>query len=218
MAPCRAVCPRAEPPGGALSRSKPQLHPTGIQSMTDALQLYPVPDVARLCAVRPATVRAWIARGDLIAVRLGRHYRVSAEALRRMHARCAVRVAPAPRAGAREDAPPNGLGRGETQHIRAGRRGMDAGSAGRPSEAGPVLALDRPAGSATDDISSVHPSQPVAMQRSGAGFTESLRGAVQRGRVPGGRRDRAGGPARADLSEGGEGVGDSVGPAEGAMG
>ena len=202
-----------------MSRFKPQLHPTGIQSMTDsALQLYPVPAVARLCAVRPATVRAWIARGDLIAVRLGRHYRVSAEALRRMHARCAVRVAPAPRAGAREDAPPNGLGRGETQHIRAGRSGMDAGSAGRPAEVGPALATDRPAGPATDDISSVRASQVLAAQRSGAGFTESLRGAVRCGRVPGGRRDRPGGPARADLSEGGEGVGDSVGPAEGAMG
>jgi excisionase family DNA binding protein len=175
-----------------------------------ALQLYPVPDVARLCAVRPATVRAWIARGELIAVRLGRHYRVSAEALRRMHTRCAVRVAPALRAGVREDAPPNGLAGGETQHIRTGRRGMDAGSAGRPSLAGSAPATDRPAGPSIDDLSSVRASQVLAAQRSGAGFTESLHGAVRRG--------RPGGPARAGLREGGEGVGDSVGPAEGAMG
>ena len=66
-----------------------------------ALQLLDVPRVAALCAVRPATVRAWIARGTLPALRIGRHYRVAASALARLQSRSSLPVAPAQRAGAR---------------------------------------------------------------------------------------------------------------------
>ena len=51
--------------------------PESTRSTTDACSLLTMPDVARHCQVSVRTVRRWIERGDLVAIRLGRQWRIS---------------------------------------------------------------------------------------------------------------------------------------------
>ena len=133
---------------------------------TSALQLLDVPRVAALCAVRPATVRAWIARGTLPALRIGRHYRVAASALARLQSRSSLPVAPAQRAGARAW---NRLGGPETAHTGGRRETVDTAPGGAPA-GGSGRQRQAQAGrqGATDDcVSGVRQAQSVAVQQAG---------------------------------------------------
>jgi excisionase family DNA binding protein len=49
-------------------------------------RLYGVKEVARLFGIKPTTVREWITRGELLAIRVGKEYRVSQTALRQYRA------------------------------------------------------------------------------------------------------------------------------------
>ena len=147
-----------------------------------SLQLLDVPRVAALCSVRPATVRAWIARGTLPALRIGRHYRVAASALARLQSRASLPVAPAQRAGARAW-PANRLGGPETAHTGGRRETVDTAPGGSPA-GGSGRQRQAQAGrqGATDDcVSCVGNAQPVAAQRAGKGLRGEFDGMAGHG-------------------------------------
>ena len=134
--------------------------------------LLPIPEIARLLAVRPATVRSWIARGVLSAIKLGRQYRVEEAAVDRLTRTGLPSVAPAPRTPARWTAPaPDGLGLGETPRAR--RR-----AARRAADGAPAAPVGRQApGNSTNDSASYGLAVQVpAAQRASGGFTEDSTG------------------------------------------
>ena len=151
--------------------------------MSPDLILHDVPAVARTLQVRAETVRAWIARGDLPAIRIGRQYRVRESVLTSWvrshevrgcstvlsHGRGRVRVPSA-----------DGLGSGDSEHIRTGRRGIAPGAArpGTSPASAPASAPGayRSAGPSIDSVSYVRMAQVPAVQRSGVLFAGSFAG------------------------------------------
>lgn len=176
--------------------------------MSPGVTLLDVPTVARVLSVRAATVRAWIARGDLPAVRLGRTYRVRESTLSRWITAHEVRGCStvSTRAHARD-----GLGAGESASIWAGRRGIDAAPTGQALSPERCAADYRPAGPSIDSVSAVAASQSVAVQ----GVRREFGGKVDKvGASPG-----DGSPALLGGGEkGGEGVRCVLPGARGAMG